>query len=450
MKDMTRGNPVKEVLLFSVPMILASVFQQAYNAVDSIIVGQFVGANALAAVGAAGPAMFLAMSILIGITMGVQIIISQLFGAGEYEKMRTTFATSIVSLMVMVVIASIIGYYASETILELMQTPPEILADAKAYLDEIFKGLIFMLLYNLYTSVLRGVGDSRTPLYFLIISSLLNVVLDLVYVLQFNMGVRGAAVATVQSQAVSVILCIIYTNLRIPMFRVGLKDLRVDFSVLAMVLRFGIPTAIQQSISAVGSMFVQGLVNSFGATAAAAFAAGNKVESFLMMPLINIGNATSTFVAQNTGAGQLERVRTGFKKVTLINVLITAAISILPLTLPEMLMQIFIDGSETGVIEYGCLYLSTLFFFFFLQALMFSMSGFFRGVGDMNVSLAMSMVALVVRIGSAYALAGPLGYLTISVSQPIGWTCALILAFWAYRSNRWTRFSVTDRETAAQ
>ena len=389
MKDMTRGNPVKEVLLFSVPMILASVFQQAYNAVDSIIVGQFVGANALAAVGAAGPAMFLAMSILIGITMGVQIIISQLFGAGEYEKMRTTFATSIVSLMVMVVIASIIGYYASETILELMQTPPEILADAKAYLDEIFKGLIFMLLYNLYTSVLRGVGDSRTPLYFLIISSLLNVVLDLVYVLQFNMGVRGAAVATVQSQAVSVILCIIYTNLRIPMFRVGLKDLRVDFSVLAMVLRFGIPTAIQQSISAVGSMFVQGLVNSFGATAAAAFAAGNKVESFLMMPLINIGNATSTFVAQNTGAGQLERVRTGFKKVTLINVLITAAISILPLTLPEMLMQIFIDGSETGVIEYGCLYLSTLFFFFFLQALMFSMSGFFRGVGDMNVSLAM-------------------------------------------------------------
>lgn len=170
MKDMTQGNPVKEVLLFSVPMILASVFQQMYNAVDSIIVGQFVGANALAAVGAAFPAMFLAMSVLIGITMGVQIIISQLFGAGEHERMRATFATSIISLMILVVIASVIGYFASGTILELMNTPPEIIADSKAYLDEIFKGLIFMFLYNLYTSVLRGVGDSKTPLYFLITS----------------------------------------------------------------------------------------------------------------------------------------------------------------------------------------------------------------------------------------------------------------------------------------
>lgn len=188
MKDMTQGNPVKEVLLFSVPMILASVFQQMYNAVDSIIVGQFVGANALAAVGAAFPAMFLATSVLIGITMGVQIIISQLFGAGEHERMRATFATSIISLMILVVIASVIGYFASGTILELMNTPPEIIADSKAYLDEIFKGLIFMFLYNLYTSVLRGVGDSKTPLYFLIISSILNIVLDLVYVIQFGMA----------------------------------------------------------------------------------------------------------------------------------------------------------------------------------------------------------------------------------------------------------------------
>lgn len=170
--------------------------------------------------------MFLAMSVLIGITMGVQIIISQLFGAGEHERMRATFATSIISLMILVVIASVIGYFASGTILELMNTPPEIIADSKAYLDEIFKGLIFMFLYNLYTSVLRGVGDSKTPLYFLIISSILNIVLDLVYVIQFGMGVRGVAIATVQSQAVSVVLCIIYTNIRIPLFRLGLRDLR--------------------------------------------------------------------------------------------------------------------------------------------------------------------------------------------------------------------------------
>ena len=449
MKDMTQGNPVKEVLLFSIPMILASVFQQMYNAVDSIIVGQFVGANALAAVGAAFPAMFLAMSVLIGITMGVQIIISQLFGAGEHERMRATFATSMISLIIMVAIASVIGHFASGSILGLMNTPPEIIADSEAYLDEIFKGLIFMFLYNLYTSVLRGVGDSKTPLYFLIISSILNIVLDLVYVVQFGLGVRGVAIATVQSQAVSAV-CIIYTNIRIPLFRLGLRDLRVDFDILKTILRFGIPTAIQQSISAVGSMLVQGLVNSFGATAAAAFAAGNKVESFMMMPLINIANATSTYVAQNTGAGKLDRVRDGFKKVTLINVLITLAISVIPLSIPEWLMQIFISTEETSVIEYGCLYLSTLFFFFFLQALMFSMSGFFRGVGDMNVALAMSMIALFVRIGSAYALAKPLGYLTISISQPIGWVCSLTLAFLAYRSGRWTRFGITARENKNQ
>lgn len=452
MKDMTKGNPVREVLLFSIPMILASVFQQMYNAVDSIIVGQFVGANALAAVGAAGPAMFLAMSIIIGIAMGAQIIISQQFGAGEHEQMRTTFATGVVALTLLTLVASVVGLLICRPVLQLMNTPAEILADSQAYLDEIFKGLVFMLLYNIYTSALRAVGDSRTPLYFLIISSFLNVALDLLFVLQFGMGVRGAAVATVVSQAVSVVLCMVYTQKRIPMFRLRLSDLRINGPALAMILRFGIPTAIQQSIGAVGAMLVQGLVNSFGAVAAAAFAAGNKVESFLMMPLINIGNATSTYVAQNTGAGEMGRVKEGFKKVTVINVLITMAISAFPLLMPETLMQIFISSAETSVIEYGVIYLSTLFFFFFLNALMYSMSSFFRGVGDMNVALAMSMISLGVRISVAYALAKPLGYLTISLSQPISWVCALALAFWAYRSGRWMRFSVTKtgQEAAAE
>ena len=452
MKDMTKGNPVREVLLFSIPMILASVFQQMYNAVDSIIVGQFVGANALAAVGAAGPAMFLAMSIIIGIAMGAQIIISQQFGAGEHEQMRTTFATGVVALTLLTLVASVVGLLICRPVLQLMNTPAEILADSQAYLDEIFKGLVFMLLYNIYTSALRAVGDSKTPLYFLIISSFLNVALDLLFVLQFGMGVRGAAVATVVSQAVSVVLCMVYTQKRIPMFRLRLSDLRINGPALAMILRFGIPTAIQQSIGAVGAMLVQGLVNSFGAVAAAAFAAGNKVESFLMMPLINIGNATSTYVAQNTGAGEMGRVKEGFKKVTIINVLITMAISAFPLLMPETLMQIFISSAETSVIEYGVIYLSTLFFFFFLNALMYSMSSFFRGVGDMNVALAMSMISLVVRISVAYALAKPLGYLTISLSQPISWVCALALAFWAYRSGRWMRFSVTKtgQEAAAE
>lgn len=449
MRDMTTGSPVKHVLTFAMPMMLASIFQQLYNTVDSIIVGRFVGPNALAAVGAAFPAMFFAMSFILGITIGVQIIISQLFGAGDHERLKATFATSLISLMVMVVIAGVVGQLITVPLLEAINTPPEILVDSADYLSVIFKGIIFMFIYNLYTSMLRGVGDSKTPLYFLIISSILNIVLDLVFVLYFNMGVKGVAIATVISQAVSSVLCVVYTYYRVPLFKLAREDLRFDMEIFKTIIKFGIPSAVQQSIASVGSMLVQGLVNSFGASAMAAFAAGNKVESFFMMPLINISNAMSTFIGQNTGAGELDRVRSGFKRVTIVNMAITGALCVLAVGFPTQLMQIFIDASETEVISLGVLYLSTLFMFYVLQALMFSMMGFFRGVGDMGVSLAMSMTSLFVRISVAYALAGSIGYLTISISQPIAWTVALVLAFVAYKSNRWTRFNVAAAAAAS-
>lgn len=449
MRDMTKGDPVRHVLVFAMPMILASIFQQMYNAVDSIIVGRYVGANALAAVGAAFPAMFFAMSFIMGITIGVQIIISQLFGAGEHGKLKTTFGTSLVALTIMVIVASVLGHFVTVPLLKLINTPPEILADASTYLDIIFKGLIFMFVYNLYTSMLRGIGDSRTPLYFLILASLLNIVLDYVFVVNYNMKVAGVAYATVIAQAVSAVCCVAYTYYRIPLFKLGLSDLRIDWPTLQQIFRFGIPSAIQQSIASVGSMFVQGLVNSFGTTAAAAFAAGNKIESFFVMIPMNVSNAMSTYIGQNTGAGEIERVRTGFKKVTIINMVVTGLLSLIAVAFPNQLMEIFIDASEVGVIELGVIYLSTLFLFYSLQALMLSMAAFFRGVGDMRVALAMSMTALFVRITSAYLMAKPLGYLTISLSQPIGWSMALLLAFFAYRSNRWTKFSVA-RPNAGQ
>ena len=208
MRDMTTGSPTKHVVAFAIPMILGGIFQQLYNTVDSVIVGRYVGANALAAVGAAFPAMFFFVSFIMGLTIGVQIIVSQLFGAGDHERLKRTFSTSIIALTAMILVSSVIGYFASESMLRLMNTPPEILADSVTYLGVIFKGLIFMYLYNMLTAMLRGVGDSNTPLYFLIISSLLNVVLDLYFVLNLRMGVRGVAVATVLSQAVSALLCI--------------------------------------------------------------------------------------------------------------------------------------------------------------------------------------------------------------------------------------------------
>lgn len=447
MRDMTQGSAVRHVVTFAIPMVLGSIFQQLYNAADSVIVGQYVGPDALAAVGTSFPAMFLIISAVMGLTIGIQVIVSQLYGAGEHEELKRTFSTSLITLIGMVLVASVVGYYATEPLLRLINTPEAILPDAAAYMRIMFIGLIFQFMYNLYTSMLRGIGDSKTPLYFLIFSSILNVGLDLYFILVLKMGVSGAAIATIIAQGVAAALCILYTYYKVPLLRLTRADICFDKEIFVRILRFGIPTAIQQSVISLGMMAVVGLVNSFGTVTMAAYTAGNKVESFVAMPIMNIGNALSTFVGQNTGAGKSDRVRTGYRAVLKISIAISLAMSLLIIPFSKYLIMIFIRASEAEVIAIGAEYLSTMFLFYTLQAVMFCMGGFFRGVGDMKTALIISLLALAGRVTSAYLMAQVsfIGYRAIWLSMPVGWIIASLFGLYVYKSNRWTRFAVVKK-----
>ena len=448
MRDMTTGSPVKLVLSFSLPMILGSAFQQLYNTVDSIVVGRFVGANALAAVGAAFPAMFFVTSFMIGLSMGITVIVAQLFGAGETERLKTTFSTSFLTMLLLTVISTVVGYFMIDPLLRLLNTPAEIFADTATYLEIIFIGLLPMVIYNFYSAVLRGIGDSKTPLYFLIIASVVNVVLDLYFVIELHMGVAGVAYATVAAQAVSSVFCIFYTYYRISVFRVGVREMVFDQELFRLVIRYGVPTALQQCIVSMGMMAVSGLVNSFGAVTMAAYTAGNKIETFVALPAMNIGNALSTFVGQNAGAGKDERVRKGFLSVTKINALLCVAMSLVIIPFARYLIMIFIDVNEAPVVvEQGAEYLVVMFIFYFMQAVMFCLGGFFRGVGDMKTALAVSFVALSVRCISAYSMAPFVQHSSVWYSIPIGWLAGCLVGLIAYRSGKWNRYTITKGDS---
>jgi len=443
---MTSGSPVKLVLAFSLPMILGSAFQQLYNTVDSIVVGRFVGANALAAVGAAFPAMFFVVSFMMGLSMGITVIVAQLFGAGETDRLKSTFSTSFITMLLLTAVSTVAGLLLIDPLLRLLNTPAEIFADTASYLKIVFVGLLPMVIYNFYSAVLRGIGDSKTPLYFLIIASVVNVVLDLYFVINLGLGVAGVAYATVAAQAISSVFCIVYTYRKVPIFRVGLREMTFDRSLFRLVIRYGVPTAIQQCVVSLGMMAVSGLVNSFGAVTMAAYTAGNKIETFVALPAMNIGNALSTFVGQNAGAGKNDRVRKGFLSITKINALLCVVLSLFIIPFAKYLIMIFIDVNEAPlVIEQGAEYLVVMFIFYALQAVMFCLQGFFRGVGDMKTALAVSLVALGVRCISAYSMAPFVQHSSVWYSIPVGWISGCLVGLIAYRSGRWTRFAITGK-----
>jgi putative MATE family efflux protein len=328
----------------------------------------------------------------------------------------------------------------------LLKTPPEIIDDASIYLKIIFAGLLFMFLYNTIAAFLRALGDSRTPLYFLIISSLLNMGLDLLFVLRFKMGVAGVGWATVISQAVSVILCIIYIYKRVELLRLKPRDLIFDRELFALSVRLGIPASIQQTVVSFGMIAVQGLVNSFGSVTMAAYTAAARIDSIAMMPIMNLGLAVSTFTAQNIGAGNLERVRRGYRRTLAMVAACCAATSTVILLFGPKLIELFIDAREVEVIAQGNDYITVVSFFYILLGLLFVTNGVLRGSGDMIVSMASTIVNLTVRVIFAYFLSSraEIGYHGIWWSIPIGWGCGFIVAYTRYRSGKWTVKAVVN------
>lgn len=447
-KDMTVGKPSKILINFSLPIILSNIFQQLYNVIDSIIVGNFVGAKALAAVGASSSISFLFVAIATGLSIGSSIVISQFFGAKKIMDMRISISTSLLSMTFLGFIFTIIGVVFSKSILILMNTPSDILYEADLYLKIYFVGLLPLFLYNISTSIFNALGNSKTPLYFLIFSSILNVILDLVFIIVFSLGTFGAAFATLIAQTISSLLCILYLFKRLRIYKnndgydISINEFKVfkrfDSSILKKISLIAVPTMIQQSIVSLGLVFMQSLVNSFGSNVVSGYTAASKIDSIAIMPIVNIGNALSTFTAQNIGASKSERVEEGYKATLMIEVIFSLIITSLLFIFGAQFIGLFVDASaNTYIILIGVEYLRVVSLAYVLKGISGAACGVLKGAGDMKFFMLATLSNFGLRVISAYALSPIINEKAIWYSIPIGWAIELIISLYRYHSKKW-------------
>ena len=423
--DMTNGNISNHLIKFAVPLVLGNLFQLTYNAADSIIVGRYVGTSALAAVGTANPIMNIVMFLIVGICMGASVLMSEYFGANDIKNFKREVSTTMIAGLIFTVIIIILCVMLIEPILRLIQTPQEIISDATIYLKIIFLGLIFTFLYNVYASTLRSIGDSKSPLIFLIISAILNVVMDIIFVVYFNMGVAGAAIATVIAEMFSSIFCIIYVYKKVPLLRFSKNEIVLDKKLLKRTINYSSVTAMQQTCLYVGKVLVQSAVNPLGVDAIATFNAVNRVDDFAFTPQQSISNAMTTFLAQNRGAKKHERIKQGLWAGLKIETLYWCIIVGLVYFGANKLMNLFVPNEGSKVIELGVIYLHLMAFFYILPAWTNGIQGYFRGMGQLKVKLISTFSQMVGRVTFAYLLAPRLGIVGIALSCFAGWVIML-------------------------
>lgn len=428
-KDLTKGNITKTLLLFSAPMILGNLLQQCYNIADTFIVGKFLGSNALAAVGSAYSLMTFLTSVLIGLCMGSSAVLSTAFGANDKQRMRQGMTISFIFITAVTVLMNIAIVLCINPILKILHTPPEIYKLMHDYTIIIFSGIYFVFLYNYFAFVLRAIGNSVVPLYFLAVATVLNIMLDIIFVPILQMGVGGAALATVIAQAVSGLGIGFYTWIKEPWLRLRKNDFKIKKKSAAEVIRHSVGACIQQSVMNFGILMIQGLVNSFGTTIMAAFAAAVKIDSFAYMPAQEFGNAFSLFISQNYGSGKYDRVHQGMKKALKTSVIFCLILSAAIFILAPELMQIFVDGSEINIIRTGSEYLRIEGSFYFGIGILFLLYGFYRGIGKPEMSLILTIISLGTRVALAYILApiSSIGVNGIWWAIPIGWILADIV-----------------------
>lgn len=438
--DLTHGPVMKTMLRFAVPMILGNLMQQCYNIADTLIVGQFLGAGALAAVGSAFSLMTFLTSILLGLAMGSGTVFSMRFGQKDALGLKEGILASFTLLGAVTVVLNVAVFIGIDWIIRVLQTPADLVGLMREYLIVIFAGLVGIFLYNFFASLLRSIGNSVVPLLFLAVSAVLNIVLDLWFVAGLNRGVAGAAEATVISQYVSGIGIAVYTWVKCPELIRKDKAVRLRWSRIREITSYSALTCLQQSIMNLGILAVQGLVNSFGTTVMAAFAAAVKIDAFAYLPVQDFGNAFSIFTAQNFGAGKTDRIRKGIRVATLTSMLFGLLISIAVFVFAEPLMTLFIDAGETAVIAEGVRYLRIEGAFYYLIAALFLLYGLYRALGKPGMSVVLTIVSLGIRVALAYALASiPLfGVVGIWWSVPIGWLLADALGLIYYLAKRKT------------
>ena len=407
-------------------MMLGSLMQQCYNIADTLIVGRCIGSDALAAVGSAYALMVFLTSVLLGLAMGSGTVFSLQFGAGNMSGLRRSIYVSLVLIGSVTAVLTAVSFAFIDPIMRLLQVPAEIYDMLRLYLLVIFAGIPFTFLYNFYAALLRAVGDSVTPLWFLGISVVLNIVLDLLFIVGLDMGVGGAALATVAAQGVSALGVMVYVLRRRPELRVRREDMRLDRASVKEIASFSSLTCVQQSVMNFGILMVQGLVNTFGTAVMAAFAAAVKIDSFAYMPVQEFGNAFSTFVAQNYGAGKRDRIRRGVRSAFVTSVLFSLAVSVAVFLLARPLMLIFVRPEEVEIIRIGVQYLRIEGAFYFGIGILFLLYGYYRAIRMPAMSVVLTVLSLGTRVALAYVLAAvpSIGVTGIWWSIPIGWALA--------------------------
>ena len=432
MTDMTKGSPIKLILAFMIPILIGNLFQQLYSMVDTAIVGQFVGVQALAAVGATGGLVFLVQGFVNGLTHGFSVIISQRFGSNDDEGVKKATAMSLLLSVMATIIITLICMIVAKPILGLMNTPADILNDANLYVSIIFGGLVATLSYNLFASILRAFGDSKTPLYFLIIASITNIVLDLVLIVNFHMGVAGAAIATIFSQGLSACLCILFMKKKSDILTLKKHHFEIDKMLIKELMSVSIPMALQYSITAIGIMILQVAINSFGSTVVGAFTAATKVEQLVMQPSIAIGMTMATYSAQNIGARELGRVRQGVKQATMLTLGVNVVSALIIVLFGTSFVQLFVETEGTDVLIYSQQYLNTVAIFFPILGILFLYRFTLQGLGSTVAPMFAGVMELIMRTGVAFTLPGLIGYTGICLASPFAWIGAAVWLLYSY------------------
>lgn len=426
-KNLTTGKIMPILVNFTVPLVLGNLFQLTYNAVDSIIVGHFVGKEALAAVGICNPVSTLMILFLNGLCMGASILMGIQYGAKDYETLHRQISTTLLSGAVFSFFLTLVCVIFAVPILLLLQVDPSIMDMTVQYLRIIFLGLMFTFLYNFFSSTLRALGDSASPLYFLIISAILNIFGDLFFVIVLKAGSNGCAISTVLSEALCCLFCIIYIQKKVPILRLGKKWLVFDARLLKKTIAYGWASAMQQATVQMGKIAIQALVNTIGVSVAAAFAVVNRIDDFAITPEQNIAHAMTALMAQNKGAGKNDRMREGFRCGMILELVYGAAVMLICLGFARPLMSLFVKDEE--VIGHGVVYLHLIAVMYILPAITNSLQGFFRGIGDLKVTLMSSFTNMTVRVIAAapMVLLWNFGIEALPYSYLAGWIAMLLV-----------------------
>ena len=454
MKDLTQGSEGRNILRFAAPMLLGHMFQQLYTFVDQIIVGRFLGKEALASVGASFPILFMLIALIIGIATGGTIVISQFFGAKNFTKVKRAIDTIMIVMGISAVIMTVVGISFSEEIFRLIRLPEELMDMANSYFTIYVSGLVVFFGYNSVAAILRGLGDSITPLYFMVLATVINIGLDLLFIVKLGWGIEGAAIATIIAQGTAFIVAVIYLNNNHELIKFNIREFSFDYEIFKQSLRIGLPTGLQQTFVALGMMALLGIVNGFGTDVVAAYTAAGRLDSLAIIPSMVFSTALSTFVGQNIGAGKLDRVKRGLSRTMLMASATAIGISALIIVFKFPLMRLF--TLDEAVINIGGEYLTIVTSFYLLFTGMFVYGGVMRGAGDTIIPMFITLYSLwIIRIPAAVFLSqesievfgltipgAGLGQSGIWWSIPSGWGFGMLLSYIYYRTGRWKTKSV--------